>query len=77
MNLTGWKMPVLSSYLMEEGAVFSFIVQGFRLSTLFIGAVCNATTGSRSAGLVLLISLMLCFASLCFTEPKNVRRGEA
>lgn len=37
MKWTGWngKVPVLSNYLMEEDAVFSFTVQGFSLFTLF------------------------------------------
>lgn len=37
MKLAGWngKVPVLSNYLMEEDAVFSFIVRGFSLFTLF------------------------------------------
>lgn len=51
MKLAGWngKVPVLSNYLMEEDTVFSFIVQGFSLYSLYgIGAVCNTTTWSRS-----------------------------
>jgi len=32
--------------------------------------------GVYQTGLILLISLMLCVSSLCFTEPKHVRRGE-
>lgn len=35
MKLTVWngKVPVLSDYLMEEDAIFSFTVQGFSLFT--------------------------------------------
>lgn len=37
MKLTGWdgKVPVLSNYLMEKDAIFSFTVQGFSVFTPF------------------------------------------
>lgn len=65
MKLAGWngKVPVLSDYLMEEDALCSFVAQGFSLFTVSVQCV-MLPRGVDQTGLVLLISLTLCFAGL-------------